>query len=195
MVERREEEEPPMLDLARQPAPGAESSHDLARLYREHAGRVLSTAYRVTGSAQDAEDVLQTIFLRVMRRDGRLEIGENPGPYLQRAAINAGLDVIRSRQTARSTPLDDVEPTLASPPQASPARLHDAGEIRAWVRRALALLSPRSAEIFALRYFEGYDNHEIARMLGTSRGTVGVVLHRARQRVREAIRDELGDER
>jgi RNA polymerase sigma-70 factor (ECF subfamily) len=191
---KRSEEDPPMLDLAGQPVSPAGTT-DVARLFREHAARVLSTAYRVTGNSQDAEDVLQTVFLRVMRRSGTTELGASPGPYFQRAAINAGLDVLRSRKIARATPLDELESQLAGPAEASPERVRDATEIRAQVRRAIAGLSPRSAEMFALRYLEGYDNHEIASMLGTSRGTVGVVLHRARQRVREAIRDGLGDPR
>ena len=60
------------------------------------------------------------------------------------------------------------------------------------MRKALTGLSPRSAEIFALRYLEGYDNQEIARMLGSSKSTVAVILHRARRHVREAIRPYTG---
>ena len=66
------------------------------------------------------------------------------------------------------------------------------GELRDEVRKALGGLSPRAAEIFVLRYFEGYDNHEIARLQGSSRATVAVILHRARRRVREAIGPYVG---
>ena len=76
-------------------------------------------------------------------------------------------------------------------PTLQPARW--AREIRSEVRKALNGLSPRSAEIFVLRYFEGYDNHEIARMLGSSRSTIAVILHRARHRVREAIGPYVGE--
>ena len=74
-----------------------------------------------------------------------------------------------------------------------PDKVQGAGEIRQQVRKALSKMSPKSAEIFALRYFEGYGNHEIARMLGTSRSTVNVILHRARQRLKEEIRGYLGE--
>ena len=84
----------------------------------------------------------------------------------------------------------------ADPRAVNPEHRLDSSEIRDEVRKALAQLSPRAAEIFVLRYFEGYDNHEIARMLGNSRSTVAVILHRARQRVRDAIRPYVvGEER
>lgn len=169
--------------------PGA----DLESVYREHSRLVLRAAYRVTGNAQDAEDVLQTVFLRLARREGGSPLSDTPAHYLHRAAINAALDLVRSRAVARSTPLDDVEATLQSDSTTAPDRRQDGSEIRELVRRALGALSPKAAEIFSLRYLEGYDNHEIARMLGTSRSTVNVILHRSRHKVQEEIRGTMGD--
>jgi RNA polymerase sigma factor (sigma-70 family) len=54
-------------------------------------------------------------------------------------------------------------------------------------------LNPRAAEIFILKHVEGYDNAEIAQMLGTSRGTVAVLLFRARARLKKSIRRRLGE--
>ena len=150
-----------------------------------------TAAHRVTGSSQDAEDVLQTVFLRLVRR-GLLREG-NPAAYLHRAAVNASLDVVRARRASRSMPLETVEAAVADPRAADPDAKLGSDEIRSQVRKALTQLSPRAAEIFALRYFEGYDNHEIAGMLGSSRSTIAVILHRARQRVREAIRPYVGE--
>jgi RNA polymerase sigma-70 factor (ECF subfamily) len=154
---------------------------------------VLRAAYRITGNAQDAEDVLQTVFMRLARREGGSPLSDSPGSYLHRAAINAGLDVVRSRQSRRSTALEDVEPVLASAEQDSPERRQGSGEIREQIQKALSKMSPKSAEIFALRYFEGFGNHEIARMLGTSRSTVNVILHRTRQRLKDEIAAYVGE--
>jgi RNA polymerase sigma-70 factor (ECF subfamily) len=137
--------------------------------------------------------VLQTVFLRLARREGGSPLSDSPGSYLHRAAINAALDVVRSRQAQRATPLDDVEPILATTRDEAPDRQQDAVEIREQVRRALSHLSPKSAEIFALRYFEGFGNHEIARMLGTSRSTINVILHRTRQRLKDEIAAYVGE--
>jgi len=184
--------ESPVQNAAIQPTePGAPP--DMERIYRDHASRVLAAAYRITGSAADAEDVLQTVFMRLVRREGGSHLDQNPAAYLHRAAVNAGLDLVRSRRAARSSPLEDSEGALAAPESGEADRRLASGELKDEVRKALSGLSARAAEIFALRYFEGYDNHEIARMLGSSRSTVAVVLHRARRHVREAIRPYSGE--
>jgi len=170
------------------PSPTAEAE----KVFRDNAPVVLRAAYRVTGNLQDAEDVLQTIFLRLVRRDGGISLGDGAPGYLHRAAVNAALDVVRSRKSARSTPIEDVEWSLDSG-RPGPEEVRSASEVRDRVRQALSLVSPKAAEIFVLRYFEGYDNHEIARLVGTSRSTVGVTLHRTRQRVREELERHGGE--
>jgi len=191
---RDKDPEGPVQNAATQIVPET-AGPDIEHIFRDHAPRVLAAAHRVTGSAQDAEDVLQTVFLRLVRRGGGLLQEGNPAAYLHRAAVNAGLDVVRSRRASRSMPLETVESAVADPQASDPATKLGSGEIRSEVRKALTQLSPRAAEIFALRYFEGYDNHEIARMLGSSRSTIAVILHRARQSVREAIRPYVGERR
>lgn len=181
------------LPSAANQAGSPEEAVDMGRVFREHAQTIFRTAYRVTGNPQDAEDVLQTVFLRLVRREAGAPLSDSPAHYLHRAAVNAALDVVRSRRAARIRPLDDVEPQLTCPPERSPERLHGSSEIRNQVRKALGDLSPKSAEIFILRYFEGYDNHEIARMVGTSRSTVAVVLHRTRHRLREVVGSPMGE--
>ena len=81
----------------------------LEALFSEHADRIYRVAYRVTGSPSDAEDVLQTIFLRLARRKENVDLGATAGSYLHRAAINAGLDLLRSRRRARAVPLETEE--------------------------------------------------------------------------------------
>jgi RNA polymerase sigma-70 factor (ECF subfamily) len=171
------------------PTPGP----SLERTYRDHAQRVLAAAYRVTGNRDDAQDVLQTVFLRLVRRERGALLSDNPGPYLHRAAINAGLDLLRSRRSARATPLEGVEATLADTAQRGPDQLQGSRELRSEIRKALSRQSPKAAEIFALRYFEGYDNKEISRMVGSSPSTVAVILHRTRNRLRDEIGTLLGE--
>ena len=163
---------------------------DVERLFAEHHRMVFLTAYRITGNASDAEDVLQTVFLRVWRRAA--EPMENPESYLRRAALNAALDLMRSRQTAPSVPLEDLEFALASGPSLAPDRGLEAGETRQWLREMVARLSPLAAEIFALRFYEGMGTPEIARALGTTEGTVAVTLSRARGRIEKEYQAHIG---
>jgi RNA polymerase sigma-70 factor (ECF subfamily) len=174
----------------RSPTPA--QGEDLESAFREHHAMVFRAAYRITGDAADAEDVLQTVFLRLLRRDADAARVENLPSFLHRAAVNAALDLVRSRRNIRHIPLEDLEPILAAPASQSPERLRNSGEIREWLRGTLARLNPRVAEMFVLRFFEGKDNPEIARLLDTTPGTVAVTLSRARDRLEREFRSAMG---
>jgi RNA polymerase sigma factor (sigma-70 family) len=146
-------------------------------MFEECHGLVFRTAYRITGNSADAEDVLQAVFLRLLRRDPSAEPLEDPQSYLRRSAINASLDIVRARQQAKSVPLEE-----------SPPGPGDQRELKDSLRCAMAALNPRSAEIFALRFFEGYTNPEIARILRMSQVHVAVLLHRTRKQLQKEIR-------
>ena len=73
----------------------------------------------------------------------------------------------------------------------SPEASAEDSELRKLIQQAVAQLGKRAAEIFVLRYYEGYDNREIAEMLGTSQMVVAVTLHRARSRMRKEIGEYL----
>ncbi len=159
---------------------------ELAVLFRDYHKVIFRIAYRMTGSRSDAEDVLQTIFLRLT--PNRRDFLPNAGGYLHRAAVNASLDLLRSRKRVNSVSLDvmdfDQSAKFAAP---SPADNFADAELRELIRHAVAKLEGRAATAFALRYFEGYDNARIAEILGTSQMVVAVTLHRARTRLRKEI--------
>ena len=156
-------------------------------LFRAHHDRVFRTAHRITGSAADAEDVLQTIFLRLLKSQESPELGPNPEAYLSRAAINASLDLMRSRTRSKSIGLEDADAAAFKSTIKSPEAEHVDRELQVLIREAVARLGTTAAEMFVLRYYEGYENHEIAKLLGTSHLVVGVVLHRARTKLRKEI--------
>jgi RNA polymerase sigma-70 factor (ECF subfamily) len=166
---------------------------EIERIFRDNYGMVFRAAYRITGNASDAEDVLQTVFLRLVRRDASAEAVENVAGYLHRAAINSALDLMRSRAGMRSVPLDDVAPLLSENASLAPDRKHSSAEAREWLRGAIARLSPQAAEIFTLRFFEGKDNAEIAAIVGTTPGTVAVTLSRTRDRLEKEFRAYQGE--
>jgi RNA polymerase sigma-70 factor (ECF subfamily) len=166
---------------------------DLDLVFREHHSTVFRAAYRVTGNASDAEDVLQTVFMRLLRRQPDAVAVGNMEGYLRRAAVNAALDLIRSRQAAPQVHLDDVAPILSENASLAPDRLQRSNEIRTWLRQAVARLSPRAAEMFTLRFFEGCDNPEIAQALGTSTASVAVTLSRTRDRIQQEFRSYMGE--
>ncbi|MBA2341733.1 MAG: sigma-70 family RNA polymerase sigma factor [Pyrinomonadaceae bacterium] len=167
---------------------GAMGVSDLETLFREHHEQILRTAYRITGSMTDAEDVLQTIFLRLASNKEQRDFAPSPASYLRRAAVNAALDLMRRRTRAQLIPFDSIEATHELKISGlSPEQEQDGRELRVLIRQAIAKLGERAAIVFALRYIEGYDNNQIAELLGTSQMVIAVTLHRARTRLRREI--------
>ncbi len=175
--------------LTRPAQDAAPADTSVAALFTQHHERVFRVARRITGNAPDAEDVLQTVFLRIMRRDEPPLRADDAANYLHRAATNASLDLLRRRKAARSEPIEDAERFHDHEP--NPEAAHVGAEIRDKVRAALAELNPRAAEIFVMRYFDGYGNREIARLLNTSWSTIAVTLHRTRAKLQKDLKGEL----
>jgi RNA polymerase sigma-70 factor, ECF subfamily len=148
-------------------------------LYQRHSDVVFRAALRVTGSAADAEDVLQTVFLRLLNRDGLAEPMKAPEAYFRRAATNAAIDVMRRRVSRAEQSVDEQ---MKAPATSSPI-------LKERLRRAIAQLPPRDAELFSLRYIEGISNSELADLLGMERVTVGTRLHRIRQTLQESLEE------
>ncbi|HEX8687854.1 MAG TPA: sigma-70 family RNA polymerase sigma factor [Pyrinomonadaceae bacterium] len=168
--------------------PAGQGAGELERLFREHHEQVFRAAYRITGSVTDAEDVLQTVFLRLASNAETPDLAPSPAGYLHRAAVNAALDVVRGRGRSRLVSFDSAETAQGlNSPNSGPEEEHDDRELRALLRHAIAKLGERAATVFALRYFEGYDNGRIAELLGTSPTVVAVTLHRTRTRLRREI--------
>jgi RNA polymerase sigma-70 factor (ECF subfamily) len=177
-------------------------SDELEVLFQEHYDQIYRTAYRITGNPMDAEDVLQTVFLRLARREkiatdnGQrttdiLDLQPNATAYLMRSAINASLDIMRSRTRSRSVSIDEVDIENLGQSFMNPETEHEDAELRKLIRSAVSKLGTKAAEMFALRYFEGYGNREIAEILGTSQMVVGVILHRSRSKMRKEIGEYL----
>jgi RNA polymerase sigma-70 factor (ECF subfamily) len=167
--------------------PPNSSQTELETLFQSHHDRVFRSAYRITGSAADAEDVLQTVFLRLVRGKETYDLSGNAEAYLSRAAINASLDLMRSRGRAKAVELSEADSEALESKFQSPEAEHADRELQMLIRQAVARLGKTAGEMFVLRYYEGYDNQEIAKMLDTSQMVVGVVLYRARTKLRKEI--------
>jgi RNA polymerase sigma factor (sigma-70 family) len=86
------------------------------QIFREHAKFIYRTAYRVTGKSEDAEDVLQNLFVQLMRRELPPEFDRNSKAYLYRAAVNLALNVIRTRvrRSDEHVPVDLEDPAFGN---------------------------------------------------------------------------------
>ena len=146
----------------------------VAGLYERHSESVFRAALRVTGSPADAEDVLQTVFMRVLSRGGRDDAAERPAAYFRRAAVNAAVDLLRRRAVHAETAYDD---------RALHAAVEPALLLKEQLRRAIATLESEDASLFLLRYVEGLSNQELADLFQLEKNNVAVRLHRIRLRL------------
>src|SRR5262249_18471774 len=122
-------------------------TEQLEQAFREHYQLVYRTAYGVTGSREDAQHILQTIILRLLRLELAPDPKKTPKALLYRAAVNLSLNTIRQRQ--RYVLVGGIEPfeKLAAAGEPNPDRgLHDR------LYAAITELDPEMADILVLRY-------------------------------------------
>jgi RNA polymerase sigma-70 factor (ECF subfamily) len=145
-----------------------------AQAYERHYDAVFRAALRVTGNRADAEDVLQTVFLRVLAHGGDVEAAPLPAAYFRRAAVNAAVDLLRRRAVHAESAYDDQAPHAAVEP---PSLLKEQ------LRRAIATLESEDATLFLLRHVEGLSIEELAGVFQLEKNNVAVRLHRIRLRL------------
>ena len=187
----------------RQEAAALSTEHDtmkhvhtewVAELAERHARMVFATAYRILGNADDAEDALQDVFLRLLSSRGtewKPDSVRDWGAYLRVAATRAAVDLLRrqSKWNRGRRPLSDqIEDDRVEPADSRIALQAKAERLR----QALARLPKRDAQVFALRYVEDFTYEQIAAEMGLNANQVGVILHRARRRLRDVLEPVLG---
>jgi RNA polymerase sigma-70 factor (ECF subfamily) len=178
-------EERETVSVAAAAIPMPETSDQLSQLFADHHRRVLVAAYRITGSIADAEDVVQTVFLRLGSSEG-VPL-KNAGSYLYRAAINGALDLLRRRKIALVEPIDAAEGIASTSRAVAPDAELSRAELAELLRRAISELPARGAEMFTLRYIEEWGNREIAALMGTSQAVVAVTLHQTRSKLKKRL--------
>jgi RNA polymerase sigma-70 factor (ECF subfamily) len=166
------------IDELRIPMTSTTALAGFAELYERHYEAVFRAALRVTGSPADAEDVLQTVFLRVLAKGEGVEDVVLPAAYFRRAAVNAAVDVLRRRELHAESAYDDRAPHAA---------VQTPWLLKERLRRAIASLEGDDATLFLLRHVEGMSNEELAAMFRLEKNNVAVRLHRIRQRLQAEL--------
>ena len=155
-------------------------------LYKAHAGRLYSLAFRMLGNTADAEDLLQEIFLSAHRKLESFRGDAALGTWLYRLAMNQILDHVRSR-AARAGQLTDALDDASTLPDGSGHRLADRAVDRIDLERALGELPDGCRAAFVLHDVEGLEHKEIADVLGIAEGTSKSQVHKARLRLRKLL--------
>lgn len=157
---------------------------DFEEAFRRHYPTVYRVLLRLTGSPDEAEDLAQEVFLRLLQRPAPRGDDANLGGWLYRVASNLGFNALRARRRGRSRLLRwaRLEPptTTQLPDPAADVERDDAA---AAVRAALAELRERDRTALVLRY-SGVSYAEIAVALGVRANSVGTILVRAERALR-----------
>jgi RNA polymerase sigma-70 factor (ECF subfamily) len=158
--------------------PSRSVSAGFSAVYAQHYDAVFRAALRVTGNQADAEDVLQTVFLRVLAQADHDEVARRPAAYFRRAAVNAAVDLLRRRAAHGETTYDDT---------AGQAVVDTPLLLKERLRRAVATLQDDDATLFLLRHVEGLSLEELATLFQLEKNNIGVRLHRIRARLQKEL--------
>jgi RNA polymerase sigma-70 factor, ECF subfamily len=170
----------------------SERTARLATLFRTQQRRLWGLAYRMTGSAEDAEDIVQEAFARLVAQPPDAPI-EDLGPWLRKVACNLGIDSLRRRRRRAylgpwlPSPVDtsDMLDAQASEKPGPEARYGLAESVTYAFLLALEALGPRQRAVLLLRDVLGCSALETAGLIGASEGNVRVLHLRARRALEE----------
>ncbi len=154
-------------------------------LMRAHERRVLSTAWRLLGRLEDAQDAAQEVFLRLYRYLDRFDASRPLEPWLYRVTVNVCHDLGRRRGARRAVSLEEVEPSrplVAAEPD--PGEAASLAEERRIVEQALATLAEKERAAIVLRDVQGLSTAEVADILESSPTTVRTQICRARLKIK-----------
>jgi RNA polymerase sigma-70 factor (ECF subfamily) len=171
---------------------------DMTALVDEHGRMVYGVAYRILGKREDAEDVYQDVFLKVVRLrrwPWSQDAVRDWGAFLRVMATRRAIDMARrNRSRGRVAGVDWIE-EVEGPPDRNPRQSAMLEERASLMRQAVADLPKRESLVFSLRHFDDLSYAEIAEHLGTSVSAVGVLLYRARGHLRAALAPVLSGDR
>ena len=146
------------------------------RLFRQYKDSVYRLALSFTGSVQDAEDVTQTVFLKLLETKPALEAGRER-TWLFQVAANECRSLWRRLSRRRTEPLEAAL-TVAAP------------EADRAVLEAVGRLKPGDRAVLYLFYYEGYSARETGELLDISQSAVTTRLQRARQKLKTILEQE-----
>lgn len=159
---------------------------DWERIVSRHGPAVWQTAYRLLGNRDDAADCYGQTFLATIEFSRRQKV-RNYGGLLKCLCTCRAMD--RLRQLARLSGQEESLADWSNVASANPGPVEhaQAAELSQRLRTALTKLPSQEAEVFCLRCLSQLSYRDIAQQLELKTSTVGVLLHRARGRLRESL--------
>ena len=148
------------------------------RLVHDYSDLILRLSYTYLKSTEDAKDICQTVFLKLLEKPRPFESREHERAWIIRTAINACKDQLKSHWRRTTVDLEAA--------RAVPAPEAEEGSLLA----AVNLLPPKYRAVIYLYYYEGYSANEVAQLLGERPATVATQLSRGREKLRTHLEQE-----
>jgi len=163
-------------------------------LFWKYQDYVYNIVHGIVGSAEDARDVTQEVFVQVYRSLPKFRRGSRFATWLYRIAVNRAVDCARATRGKKGLPLDETLKASADPDQnpllAATRRVDEDA-----VQQILMLLPVQHRNVLVLRYFQGLSVEELAEVVGCSVTAAKVRLHRARLHFKEKYRAVFGQDK
>lgn len=180
------------MDILRMCLPGVHpSTRTIESMVQLYGNKIYKLAYHMTGSTDDAEDVVQEVFLKLFRNWSQIGGRKNLAAWIHRVVSNASLDLLRSRQARRrrevNADVESLQDVASSRRVDRPDARLDGSELNDRLSQALATLSPQLAVALILFDHEGLKARQIAEFLNVAEATVRGYVSEARQRVKESL--------
>jgi RNA polymerase sigma-70 factor, ECF subfamily len=169
----------------------AGETNAFAAVVAAYQAQVLALCLRMTGNRDDAADVAQQAFVKAYRNLSQYDSDQPFRPWLYRIATNECIALLR-RRNQQATPTDDEFLAQVSDPAEGAPALVDLAENREQVRQAVAQLPLQYRQVVVAYYFQELSYQDIARQAGLPIGTVGTLLHRAKQQLRRLLAEREG---
>ncbi|VAW96439.1 hypothetical protein MNBD_GAMMA21-1020 [hydrothermal vent metagenome] len=160
---------------------------------RPHLQRLYQYAWRLSGNADDAEDIVQTLLIRTYQKEIEFDQLENPRTWLLKSLYHQFIDFTRQQKRNPSVPGDkDAAEVLqhSCDPAQGPAQQLAQDQLSSQLSQVLNQLDNEHRQLVLLHDLEGYTLVEISQILETPVGTLKSRLHRSRKTLRELIRRE-----
>jgi len=146
-------------------------------------------ALRLTGSREEAEDLLQESYFKAYKYFHQLREQKKFKEWIFQITANQFKNFLRKKKKENTFYQDDSEFSFVEPQQAhrNPDELYLQNDRTTTVHKALEMISPKMRSVLVLFELEGYSIEEVSETLGISRGTVKSRLHYARRKLREVL--------
>ena len=155
-------------------------------IIKKHGPVVWQTAYRLLGNHADAADCFQETFVSALEFCQRQRVRNFPA-LLSRLATARAIDQLRRRFRRSRSETDSADWAALQSANPCPVERAQQKELTDWLRESLSKLPPQEAQAFCLRYLNDMSYRQIANELGIKTNAAGVLLHRARAKLRESF--------